>query len=155
MTGRPSIPELSVHTRRGRGVLDAPHARSMTAERDVAPRSRGTKASELCSQTTLENRGRRECRVLAAPMARLQQKKQAAVTTGLAKATGIPCANGFNGFLRALPGDRALLPPSSADHPANLAPASGRQNHTTSPSALRLRSSCATHASTASRSQRP
>jgi hypothetical protein len=32
-----------------------------------------------------------------------------------------------------------------------LAPASGRQNHTTSPSALRLRSSCATHASTASR----
>src|SRR5947209_4463076 len=28
--------------------------------------------------------------------------------------TGIPCANGFNGFLRTLSGDRALLPPSSA-----------------------------------------
>jgi hypothetical protein len=28
---------------------------------------------------------------------------------------GIPARNGFNGFLRALPGDRALLPPSSAD----------------------------------------
>jgi hypothetical protein len=27
---------------------------------------------------------------------------------------GIPARNGFNGFLRALPGDRALLPPSSA-----------------------------------------
>src|SRR6202171_640725 len=44
--------------------------------------------------------------------------------------------NGFNGFLRALPGDRALLPPSSADCSANLTPASGCQDHTTSPSAL-------------------
>jgi hypothetical protein len=42
--------------------------------------------------------------------------------------------NGFNGFLRALLGDRACLPPSSADHSANLTPASGRQDHTTSPS---------------------
>jgi hypothetical protein len=30
----------------------------------------------------LERRERRECRMLAAPMARLQQSKQAAVTTG-------------------------------------------------------------------------
>src|SRR5215212_4289472 len=45
--------------------------------------------------------------------------------------------NGFNGFLRALPGDRALLSPSPADHSANLMPASGHQNHTTSPSASR------------------
>ena len=28
--------------------------------------------------------------------------------------------NGFNGFLRDLPGDRALLSPSSAENPANL-----------------------------------
>jgi len=27
------------------------------------------------------------------------------VTTGRAENTGIPCANGFNGFLRALPGE--------------------------------------------------
>src|SRR5260370_15953174 len=45
--------------------------------------------------------------------------------------------NGFNGFLRALPGDRAFLPPSPADVAANLTPASGRQDHTTSPSASR------------------
>src|SRR5450755_4201278 len=38
-------------------------------------------------------------------------------------------------LIRDLPGDRALLPPSFVDHPTNLAPASGRQNHTTSPSA--------------------
>src|SRR3954464_1130558 len=44
--------------------------------------------------------------------------------------------NGFNGFLRALPDDRALLPPSSAELvSADLTPASGRQDHTTSPSA--------------------
>jgi hypothetical protein len=44
--------------------------------------------------------------------------------------------NGFNGFLRALPGDRALLPLSSAELlPPDLTPASGRQDHTTSPSA--------------------
>jgi hypothetical protein len=41
------------------------------------------------------------------------------------------------GLLRALPGDRALLPPSSAENvSANLTPASKRQDHTTSPSAI-------------------
>jgi hypothetical protein len=45
--------------------------------------------------------------------------------------------NGFNGFLRALPGDRALLPPSPLRSLLlkSLTPASGRQDHTTSPSA--------------------
>jgi len=43
--------------------------------------------------------------------------------------------NGFNGLFRALPGDRACLSPSPADHSANLTPASRRQDHTTSPSA--------------------
>ncbi len=62
------------------------------------------------------------------------------------KAPGIPARNGFNGVCRALPGDRALLPPSSCEYgmsapgradmpPQNLTPASGRQNHTIWPSA--------------------
>jgi hypothetical protein len=37
-------------------------------------------------------RGRREGRALTAPVARLQNKKQAADTTGSAKSSGIPCA---------------------------------------------------------------
>src|SRR5258705_1398638 len=37
------------------------------------------------------------------------------VTTSTPESPGIPARNGFNGFLRALPGDRAVLPPSSAD----------------------------------------
>src|ERR1700732_126773 len=48
---------------------------------------------------------------------------------------GIPARNGFNGFLRTLPGDRAFLSPSSARLLADLTPASRRQDHTTSPSA--------------------
>src|SRR5258706_6984263 len=62
---------------------------------------------------------------------------------------GIPARNGFNGLFRALPGDRALLPPSSADTvlsepgwaditSVDLTPASGRQDHTTSPSAASI-----------------
>jgi hypothetical protein len=39
-----------------------------------------------------KSRGRRECRVKASPMARLQKRKQAAVTTGSARSSGIPCA---------------------------------------------------------------
>jgi hypothetical protein len=57
------------------------------------------------------------------------------VTTSTPESPGIPARNGFNGFLRALPGDRAVLPPSLTDCSANLTPASGRQDHTTSPSA--------------------
>src|SRR6202049_3928431 len=44
-------------------------------------------------------------------------------------------AQWFYGLFRALPGDRAFLPPSPALLSANLTPASGRQDHTTSPSA--------------------
>src|SRR5881398_1212559 len=42
-------------------------------------------------------------------------------------------AQWFYGLLRALPGDQACLTPSSALLLADLTPASGRQNHTTSP----------------------
>jgi hypothetical protein len=73
------------------------------------------------------------------------------VTTVTPEITRHSPRNGFNGFLRALLGDRACLPPSSAEiNSANLMPASGHQDHTTSPSAhaLFVRS---TSASTASR----
>jgi hypothetical protein len=42
-------------------------------------------------------------------------KHTSVVTTGSPVHSGIPCANGFNGLLRALPGDRALLPPSPVE----------------------------------------
>ena len=40
------------------------------------------------------------------------------------------------GLLRALPGERALLPPSLAENSTSLTPASRRQDHTTSPYAF-------------------
>src|SRR2546429_8904601 len=43
--------------------------------------------------------------------------------------------NGFNGFLRALPSDRAFLPLSSADRSTDFVPAAGHKDHTPSPSA--------------------
>ena len=69
------------------------------------------------------------------PQPRVRNKKaHELVTTGSPKSPAFP-ARWFYGLLRALPGDRACLPPSPADRSASLTPASGRQNHTTSPSA--------------------
>src|ERR1041385_7094882 len=47
---------------------------------------------------------------MASPMARLQQKTQAAVTTGLAGSTGIPCAMVLR-LIRDLPGGPGLIAP--------------------------------------------
>ena len=59
--------------------------------RDESPRSRGAVASESCvSLAPTESRGRREGRVQAAPMARQQKEKLAAVTTGLAEHPAFP-----------------------------------------------------------------
>jgi hypothetical protein len=52
--------------------------------------------------------------------------------------SGLPRANGFNGFLRALPGVHDLsvtVIGATQSILANLTPAKGRQDHTTSPSA--------------------
>src|SRR5229473_4516576 len=62
-------------------------------------------------------------------------QKSAHEHTGSAEAVRPSLRNGFNGFLRTLPGDRAFLSPSLANESANLTPASRRQDHTTSPSA--------------------
>src|SRR5438552_16536207 len=57
------------------------------------------------------------------------------------------------GLFRALPGDRALLPPSLRRNrsPQNLTPASGRQDHTALPSALGIARLAKAKASIASR----
>src|SRR5579863_3030728 len=74
------------------------------------------------------------------PQPRMQVKKHTSVvTTGSPDSPGVPCAIGFNGFLRALPGERAFLPPlpvQCVSIVASLASASRCQDHTTSPSAM-------------------
>ena len=107
---------------------------SLVAAKRVPRRGR---RPDVASNSALgKRRGRRECRVMASPMARLQQKKQAAVTTGSARSTGIPCAMVY-GLYRALPGAPGFLATITSVMQsiiANLASASGCQDHTTSPS---------------------
>jgi hypothetical protein len=100
-----------------------------------------------------ENRGRREDRVPTAPMVRVQQKSTRQ-NHRYRRIIRPSLRDGFNGFLRALSGDHAWLPPSPARRvsiSANLAPASERQDHTTSPSAAMPLVVSASPASTASR----
>ena len=67
------------------------------------------------------------------------RKKDAHEHTGSAEAVRPSLRNGFNGLLRALPGDRLSCHrrPLRSLLLKNLTPASGRQDHTTSPSASR------------------
>jgi hypothetical protein len=72
-------------------------------------------APELCTNHSPRRRGRGECRAPNAPAASRAEKGRkhtSVVTTGLPETPSIPARNGFNSLLRALPGDRALLPPS-------------------------------------------
>jgi hypothetical protein len=99
------------------------------------PRSRGARRPSFARTVRASiNRGRRECRVPNAPAASCVKKQTHERShhryTGVNPA--FP-AQWFYGLLRALPGDHACLTPSPARLLADLTPALGRQNHTTSP----------------------
>ena len=82
-----------------------------------------------------ENGGRRECRVFGTPAAsRTKQKVRECVTTGTPKQSGIPCAMVLR-LIRVLPGVPGFLATVARNDLASLTPASGGQDHTTSPSA--------------------
>jgi hypothetical protein len=102
-------------------------------------------------------RGRRECRALGARSLVQDRKHTSVVTTVTPVSPGIPRASGFNGFLRALPGDRAFLSPSQATMPKHQGQldasveASGPHDFAVRP---KPRSSDAAKAAIASRTQR-
>src|SRR5262245_28767352 len=92
-------------------------------------------ASEFFHRTAPpRNRGRREDRAPAGTHGPRATKKHAAEPQVQPDTSGLPCAMVLR-LIRALPGDRTLLSPSSADRSTDLAPALGRQDHTISPSA--------------------
>src|ERR1700737_4159647 len=62
-----------------------------------------------------EGVGNAGCPLHPRPRVHLVVVERTRVTTSTPESPGIPARNGFNGFLRALPGDRACLPPSSAN----------------------------------------
>jgi hypothetical protein len=106
---------------------------------DTASRSRRLfRASFILNFPPSPIRGRRECRTLGASAAACAVVESTRVSHhGHAGNVRHSPRNGFNGFLRALPGDRACLPPSPLRSLllGSLMPASGHQDHTTSPSA--------------------
>src|SRR5216683_6941493 len=115
----------------------------MTPKHTLAT-SRRDASEALMNLPPKEGVGNAGCPLHPRPRVHLVVVERTRVTTSTPESPGIPARNGFNGFLRALLGDRALLPPSPTDmflskpgwadlNSANLTPASGRQDHTTSP----------------------
>src|SRR6202044_889130 len=108
---------------------------------DPATLSRPSCANRLPQKSEgagLPQEGSRECRTLGASAAACAVVESTRVSHhGHAGNVRHSPRNGFNGFLRNLPGDRALLSPSPPRSLLlkNLTPASRRQDHTTSPSA--------------------
>jgi hypothetical protein len=106
---------------------------------DTPSHSRGVKRPSDAKNFRPLFRGRRECRAPGAPAAaraKVESKKAHALVRSHRKHPAFP-AQWFYDLFRALPGDRALLPPSLLRSLLlkNLTPASRRQDHTTSPSA--------------------
>jgi hypothetical protein len=91
--------------------------------------------------TLLENRGRREDRVRAAPAVSCANLhvENAHEHTGSAETLRPSPRNGFTAYnaLSSVTGFLATVAPEKRLLLTNLTPASGRQNHTTSPSASR------------------
>jgi hypothetical protein len=108
----------------------------------MRPRSRGAIRPGSHDASPPEGRGRRECRVrkLAPIASRAKNKKHTSDSHYRSSRCPAFPARWSYGLCRALPGDRALLSPSSARRMsvvANLTPASGRQDHTVLPYACR------------------
>jgi hypothetical protein len=116
---------------------------AMTSNPDTTPHSRGARRPRFASTSPSLNRGRRESRMPIAPA--VVRTTSARVDHRLNRITpAFPARMGY-GLLRALLGDRAFLPPSPGGltmhhnpvgpdtSPPDLTPASGRQDHTTSP----------------------
>src|SRR5216684_9236662 len=127
--------------------------RRFAPRNDVTPIPQTTSSSRreapepLMNLPPIEGVGNAGCPLHPRPRVHLVVVERTRVTTSTPESPDVPARNGFNGFLRALPGDRALLPPSPCglkvlsspvepnEPPQDLTPASRRQDHTTSPSA--------------------
>jgi len=160
---RTGISPGACHRARRRRARDPRH------RTHVSLSSRRLMRPSFASGSTLDRGGRREDRMRAAPM--VACKKQAAVTTGTSRDVRPSLRDGFNSYFALSLVHRAFWPPYPREAKASSrlrqranalrrTPASGCQDHTTSPyaSALfvrRLITRCNTDTSTASRAPRP
>ena len=97
-------------------ILLVRHGRaSSRASTSTRPRPRGAKRpSRAHNQSPSKQRaqGKPGARRTRSPLCNVKHRGRSHRYPGT---PGISLRNGFNGLFRALPGDRALLPPSSAD----------------------------------------
>src|SRR5712691_11714978 len=126
LTGRttPALPGAqAIHSRSKDGLLrGACHRARIRATRWLAMTPKHTFATSrreapeaLMNLPPKEGVGNAGCPLHPRPRVHLVVVERTRVTTSTPESPDVPARNGFNGFLRALPGDRALLPPSSAD----------------------------------------
>ena len=110
----PVRPAAMITTGAHRAARNQPRAPGPRRTRLRDPAARHARVLQGLSAPKVE--GARECRVPSAPAAScaLVVVKNAHEYSQRShrKSPGIPARNGFNGFLRALPGDRAFLSPS-------------------------------------------
>jgi hypothetical protein len=129
---------------RNDGVWVASLAMTFESKYDSAPSPRDAPEPLMNLSPHKKGVGNAGCPLHPRPRVRFVVVRSTRVTTSTPESPGIPARNGFNGLCRDLPGDRALLPPSSAEQgfvtarlgqqsSANLTPASGRQDHTILP----------------------
>src|SRR5256885_2728396 len=110
--------------------------------RDDEKYSRGAfRPSDANSLPPSQKRGRRECRVRAAPAVSCAKvrKNGAHEHTGQRKHSDIPCAMALRLTSCSPRWSGLVVTVAGGTLPANLAPASRRQDHTTSPYALAFR----------------
>src|SRR3981189_3431673 len=125
--------------------MDCFAALAMTSSPHTASPPRRNAPEALINLPPKEGVGNAGCPLHPQPRVRFALVKSTRVNeyTGITRRSR---TQWFYDLFRALPGDRALLPPSPADMvlskpgradltSANLTPASGRQDHTTSPHA--------------------
>src|SRR5229473_1759321 len=94
--------------------MDCFAALAMTSKHTFATSPRNA-PEPLMNLPPKEGVGNAGCPLHPRPRVHLVVVERTRVTTSTPESPDVPARNGFNGFLRALPGDRALLPPSSAD----------------------------------------
>ena len=126
---------------------------------DINPYSRGVNGARvMCGSLEEEGAGNAGCAARTHSLAWKNINHTSIVTTGTPLSTGIPRAIGFNGFLRALPGEPgflATIPGAMRKHRRQVDTSVGVSGPHDFSVRLKRRSSTRAEPSIASRAQRP
>ncbi len=96
-------------------IVKQPTRNDVDGDSDTTSSSRRCAPEALLQFPPKEGVGNAGCPMHPRSRVRCVVAGSTRAATSTPESPGIPARNGFNGLLRALPGDRALLPPSFAD----------------------------------------